>query len=188
MDLNGKTKLEWGKITQMFIRLAVVLFILFVLSLGLFVFGRWYEAPSQEEQEQHLCELFLRIDLYHSIYAYNSNNHQTPAKISDLYPKYIGTEFERKRLACPSTKDTPGKMKNVDNWSSYIVFFHLGKDLNPNSILACDKPGNHKEGVNVLFGDGRVEFVTYKELAQILLQQYGNLENQVLDFKREFDP
>lgn len=171
---------------RILLRLGSISILIVVLLIGLFIIGRWYEAPSLSEQKQSFCAYFLRVDLYNSITVFSSRNNRTPVKASELYPEYLGftRKYHFELYLCPETRDEHGDMKDIDSWFPYILFAHQGRvfygeDIDSNCILACDKPGNHKEGANVLFGDGRVEFFTYKELTQLLLQQYASLQDQV---------
>ena len=63
---------------------------------------------------------------------------------------------ETKVYSCPSTSvpQAVGILKEAN--SSYIYFGGLKEGMNPAFPLAFDKPGNHKDYVNVLFLDGHV--------------------------------
>ena len=58
---------------------------------------------------------------------------------------------------CPSTSapQALGILKEAN--SSYIYFGGLKEGMNPSLPLAFDKPGNHKDYVNILFLDGHVK-------------------------------
>ena len=75
---------------------------------------------------------------------------------------------------CPSSTDSEGSGKLAENTCSYIYL--SGTDLTqaPSRLpVVFDKPGNHRQGVNIGFADGHVE--------QIDLPRYHSPE-QVIDY------
>ena len=89
-------------------------------------------------------------------------------------------------LVCPSSQDeratgtTPetlrAQLTNPGPVVRHVSYVYLGKGMTlesagPDVVLAHDRPGNHnRHGINVLYGDGRVE-VTGRDEAERLLAE-----------------
>jgi len=82
-----------------------------------------------------------------------------PERLSELYPDHVP---DLDVFVCPSTGAKIGSPQEIDSKTSYE---YRGAGLNLRTvrepsyqvILACDKPGNHRRGKNILYADGHVE-------------------------------
>lgn len=90
------------------------------------------------------------------------NDGLIPAKMSDLFPKYINNP---KTLVCPDSRDVAGEPGAVNEWSSYACIDEA--TLNPRNVgmVIREKSGeNHSvAGGYCIFEDGRVTFRFFAE-------------------------
>lgn len=73
--------------------------------------------------------------------------------------EFICPESNDEHLITASTREAADSVLNPEH-NSYLYFGKgLKQPVDANQIIAMDKPGNHgDDGINVLFGDGRVEW------------------------------
>jgi prepilin-type processing-associated H-X9-DG protein len=96
-------------------------------------------------------------------YAQN-NQGLFPDKLSRLYPKYLSSQV----FLCPDDKSesTPdlSSPQAIDKNTSYLYFPGLKSNDRPDTVLAGDKPQNHRHGgANVLYIDGHVSWEKNKD-------------------------
>jgi prepilin-type processing-associated H-X9-DG protein len=107
------------------------------------------------------------------LYA-RDHNGKYPLKLDDLLEVDINPEV----LVCPESNDTYATGATTKAVladlakGGHCSYVYLGAGLSepcdPAMILAHEKPGHHNDpGMNVLFGDGHVEWVDGKEAAYI---------------------
>ena len=138
-------------------RLASAVVLLSLLTGCFFVHGK-------TEGRRAVCQDSLKeMGLVLKMYAEEHDN-ALPTRLSELYPNYLD---DLRTLACPSTSNA-GPFSGMDRRtmppdeidaaSDYIYISGLRWDLPGDTIVMFDKPGNHPDGRNVLFLDGRVEW------------------------------
>lgn len=70
-----------------------------------------------------------------------------------------------KIFICPSSKlipNAPDKPLDEEH-VSYRYFGGLDEKSSPSSPIACDKPENHKDRINILYADGHVDSLSLEE-------------------------
>jgi prepilin-type processing-associated H-X9-DG protein len=81
--------------------------------------------------------------------------------LTSAHSSYADNAWENKMFTCPSSRfanEHIGDNRNRD--FNYFGRGHKETELNAKTVLAVDRPGNHKgKFINVLFGDGHVEGV-----------------------------
>ncbi len=107
------------------------------------VLGRIREHDKQLTCANHLKQIGLSLQFYA-----DDHNGKLPESVQHLieYEYFKVPEL----LVCPAT-------------SSSQYEYDPNATLNPHSVVMWDNLGNHKEGRNVLFGDGHVEWLTEDE-------------------------
>ncbi len=90
-----------------------------------------------------------------------------------------------KIFACPSdgrrtakASFQPGDALTGSNLSYSYGGAGLKWQENPDTIIACDNDSNHRDGGNVLYADGRVEFLSSEKIRQLRWKQKPYPENQ----------
>lgn len=131
--------------------------------------NRARETANRVKCASNLRQIGQGIQLYA-----NENKGKYPDDFAALIKADIGLGVEV--FVCPSSSDEVVKGIPPADWvnerSSYV---YLGKGLNtsahPDIVVVHDKPENHDhDGVNVLFGDGRVEFILMTQLEDVMEQ------------------
>jgi len=112
-----------------------------------------------------------------------SNDHKGP------YPPDLGTLIKEEDMTaavfiCPDSNVTvPANLTQPDDIAAWVnknsSYVYLGAGMkqgeDPTTIVLYEKPENHHDGSNVLYGDGHVEFVQARELQrQLAKQAHGN--------------
>ena len=98
-------------------------------------------------------------------YSYNHQG-RFPKKLSELYPDYIK---DLKVLTCPASKTEISKKEEIDGKTGYEYFgANLTTNSFPERVIVADKKGNHKDGRNVLFVNGKVKWVSEEEFQKLL--------------------
>lgn len=113
----------------------------------------------QEDIHRTSCENnFKQITLYLLMWA-NEHGGTFPETLSELYPDHIDEE-SMSIFVCPSAGHKPGNPERIDEWSDYV--YNGGKrwtrEEGPLTLIAYDKPGNHRGGRNELYSDGTVKW------------------------------
>ena len=74
-----------------------------------------------------------------------------------------------KLFVCPHSGKTSGAIETVDHWTDYVLVTNLTAGSDSDLVLAYCKPENHadRDGVNVLFVDGSVTWVTTEDFSTI---------------------
>jgi len=79
-----------------------------------------------------------------------------PDTLSCIYPTYASN---LKVFTCPNTNNKISCAEEIDKNKSYIYVNGLTKDGDPDTLVAYDKPENHKgKDRNELFLDGHVKW------------------------------
>ncbi|MFQ6097157.1 MAG: type II secretion system protein [Armatimonadota bacterium] len=121
--------------------------------------------PSLWRSKEAVCQRNLQqIGLALSMYAAEFGGRYPPADddLSPLYPRYLRqTDVFR----CPMVPSATRAMGSGGLAANYQYQGGLSTDADPNRGLASDDRIRHRGGVNVLFADLRVEFVSARHLA-----------------------
>jgi prepilin-type processing-associated H-X9-DG protein len=145
----------------------------------------WNETPYKSICQNNLKNIHVGMCVYYS--AFGSNHDYPPhvgtkfllclAGLCDDKRQHPHAYFNKAPLAgigndfnCLLSKEEgvfasylgPKKHTPNDNPSA------LAKDLPPDTPIAADKKGNHKDGGNVLFFDGSVKFLPDEEYEKAL--------------------
>lgn len=135
---------------------------------------------ARETANRVKCAANLKVIGLALLMSANENRGQFPAKLSDLI-KTQDITFQP--FVCPSgiTEIPPvvvaGGKDAIAAWvetNSDYVYMGTGKAarMGPDEILVYEKPGHHgSDGINILFGDGHVDFVSMNRAAQMIEQQ-----------------
>ncbi len=142
-------------------------------------------ARARAATQQTFCSANLR-SLYQAMFIHASNNAQKyPDDISVLVK--AGT-VRMESLICPASPvnqpfpdkaDTAAVKTFLEKHGAY-VYLGTGKttSVERDYILAYEKLDNHKfEGVNMLFADGSVQFVSVQKAAEMLKKQGVKVED-----------
>jgi prepilin-type processing-associated H-X9-DG protein len=114
----------------------------------------------KEESSKAVCLANLQM-IGKACQAYAAeHNGAFPERLSQLYEAGLVPSLDG--FVCPSTGAKIGSPQEIDSKTSYE---YRGAGLNLRTvrepsyqvILACDKPGNHRRGKNILYADGHVE-------------------------------
>jgi prepilin-type processing-associated H-X9-DG protein len=95
----------------------------------------------------------------------NENKGRFPDDITELLKQEIPPEAfgnPRREGVTPPPGASPGQLAQWVRTSSEYVYTGKGKNwrMGPSEVLAYEKPDGLNDGINILFGDGHVEFVT----------------------------
>lgn len=121
-----------------------------------------------EPAHRAVCRSNLKqIGLALSIYAKDFENH-LPRRLEELYPNYIN---DQALFECPSAPDP----------QSYVYVPGLVADGDASRIVAFDRKGNHEDGRNVLFADGKVRWMSENGFSITLGQQPNAKQVRALD-------
>ncbi|MGB2754330.1 MAG: DUF4190 domain-containing protein [Phycisphaerae bacterium] len=116
------------------------------------------EKGSTAECKANLRVIGAACDAYAA-----EHNGRYPERLSELYPRYLP---DLNVFVCPATRDpaTGDKIASPDEIDAKTSYEYHGAGLDVRTlrepwtqvILACDKPGRHRSGKNVLYADGHV--------------------------------
>ena len=135
---------------------------------------------AREQANRVKCAADMRM-LGQAMQMYaNSNHDQFPDTLQSLVkfdPSLSGSVF-----VCPSSDKTPSTATSPPALASdlasgqHLSYVYVGKGLNESAastvVLLYEPLENHqREGMNVLFGDGHVEFLNRSEAQTILSQR-----------------
>lgn len=144
--------------------------------------GRSREAANRVKCASNIRQIGQGIALYGA-----ENRGKYPADLGEiLRTQDLGIEV----FTCPSSNvDVPGHLRNAPadqqaawvNANSSFVYVGAGRNMrdagNVDAVILYEHDHNHAhEGMNILFGDGRVRFVGMAE-AQQLIQKAGQPKN-----------
>jgi prepilin-type processing-associated H-X9-DG protein len=130
------------------------------LAVLLVLFFTLVVPAIKEESSKADCMANLKmIGAACNAYAAEHNG-AFPERLSQLYEAGLVPSLDG--FVCPSTGAKIGSPQEIDSKTSYE---YRGAGLNLRTvrepsyqvILACDKPGNHRRGKNILYADGHVE-------------------------------
>jgi prepilin-type processing-associated H-X9-DG protein len=119
------------------------------------------------------------------LYA-NDNKGQYPPDLATLYKS---EDIQISAFICPSGDTTiPPDIRNAprDKQASWITdhtdYIYLGKAMNntaaPDTVVCYEKDQDHKDGMNLLFGDGHVEYLRLPE-AKKMIEKSGAAQGGV---------
>ncbi len=118
------------------------------------IFPRGRAMPHARPRS-HCRSNLKQIGLACHMYAAD-NNGEFPDKLSRLYPSYLSVLHI---FSCPLAPDSPRLGECIDEESTYLYAPGLSLSSHPHALLACDKPGNHRDGSAAeLCVDGHVEW------------------------------
>ncbi|MCX5648921.1 MAG: DUF4190 domain-containing protein [Planctomycetota bacterium] len=129
-----------------------------VMTVLLVLFFTLGVPAIKEESSKTVCLANLKmIGTACNVYAAEHNG-RYPERLSELYPDLPFLDV----FVCQATGDKILSPDEIDAKTSYEYY---GAALNASTaaaplgqaILACDKPGNHRGGKNILYADGHVE-------------------------------
>jgi len=114
---------------------------------------------GQETSNRNACTINLRqLGLALKHYAHNHQG-QFPERDNVAGLNVLLKEkalTDRHVIQCPAHPQPVGKNELREADSGYLYLGGFGEGANRNLPLLCDKPGNHRKALNVLFVDGRV--------------------------------
>jgi prepilin-type processing-associated H-X9-DG protein len=154
------------------IGLAVMAAVLVVIAVMLPHMNRTYV-----EDPRVRCESSLRM-IGQAILLYTNDS-------KGVYPNTFGDllltqDITSDVFVCLSSNDTPATGPTTQaviatmNTPGYCSYIYLGKGLTvpvtANTVVVYEPMANHGDGMNVLFGDGHVEFIYSADAAKILDQ------------------
>ena len=156
--------------------------LLVALALGaLIASGRIFgEDHHNHTRRQTRCASNLKqIGLGMLLYA-NANGGRYPQTVDQLI-RFHGADMEAQLFCCPASSDTPAAGPTTQAVAAdlltggHLSYVYLGNGFGPDApvdaVLAYEPPGRHGGGgINVLFGDGHVEFVLENEAAFLVAQ------------------
>jgi prepilin-type processing-associated H-X9-DG protein len=92
----------------------------------------------------------------------------TIARETDLNPVvYVCPLTDAKQPPGPTSRAVADQLTDGHHLSHVYAARGLKSDVSENTVLAFEPLANHGDGMNVLFGDGRVEFVQPAEGARL---------------------
>ena len=116
--------------------------------------------PARLHARDEACEVACASNL-HTIgsgcmqYA-ETHDGRLPDRLSQLYRQ--GFIMDLEVFVCPATGRESPSPDLIDEWTDYEYVAGLATSDDVQSIVACDKDGNHRGGRNVLYLDGHVEW------------------------------
>ena len=142
---------------------------LLVLMLAPFSFSSHHHGESQRV---HCAANLKQIGLAMIMYA-NSHQDQFPASLQEVFSE---SEMDAVTFVCPTSADTPAQGPTTQATAAalgqpgHCSYIYLGKGLtapqasnDSHIVLAYEPLSTHRgplgSGMNVLFGDGQVEFI-----------------------------
>ena len=131
------------------------------------------EKARQTESRSNMRQIGLGMSMYCTDF-----DELYPEKIEDLYDEYISAA---QIFVNPSDKNPMTIGKGLK--CSYVYVGRLSKSTEAMVIVLYDKRGNHKDGRNVLFYDGGVEWVP-EQLFRQQLQESFDLVKQDRGWKQ----
>ena len=170
-----------------------------VLTVFGWIFGMllMYPWPSDDGhaiiRQQTTCASNLRqIGQAMLLYA-NDHGGRYPDRLEELL---FSVAIESSCFVCPGSDDAPATGPTTRAISDAIAnggrvsYIYLGKDHNANTVtvnmvMAYEGRGNHTSriaGINVLFGDGHVEFVNEVQASRLIAKLRGG-ENPPMNWR-----
>jgi hypothetical protein len=149
------------------------------------------EPANRASCANNLKQMYSAMNIYHSNFG-NSvyyMPHQGQAFFTCLlgHPESHSNTYEqnapfndagfRRIFCCPSSGDNPAKVKACGNMPDYLgpkkhtpagTLSALDDSVPANTPIAADKKGNHRDGGNVLFFDGTMQFLRGVEYEKAL--------------------
>lgn len=125
-----------------------------VLAMMLGVLAVWSQAglqPRRSKCVENLSTLAKAL----SMYAMDHGD-EYPASFCSL-TNYVD---DPRCFVCPKTGTKVGAIEAVDQWADYILVTNVTAWSPSSQVLVYCKPGNHHEGINVLFGDAYVTWIS----------------------------
>ena len=120
-----------------------------------------------------LCRINLKTLGQAAMLYATDHQGRYPAGVAELLEEEIKTSD----FVCPSTKDTPATQPTAADVTAggHLSYVYVGGGFTapvpPGAIIAYEPLCNHQmRGMNVLFGDGRVEWVEAKEARNMLAE------------------
>jgi prepilin-type processing-associated H-X9-DG protein len=134
--------------------------------------GRARETANRVKCAANMRQIGLAILLYS-----NENRGAYPPRLEDLL---LTQDITSQAFVCPSTPDTPAPGTSPQTFAQnlstggHLSYVYVGADMtnttaSPATIVLYEAMTNHaNDGMNVLYGDGHVEFQTAAEAQRIL--------------------
>jgi prepilin-type processing-associated H-X9-DG protein len=146
--------------------IAGMVFSCFQMSVLLPSLNRARETANRVKCASNMRQIGQAILLYA-----NENHGQYPPDL----PTLLKTEpITSNVFVCPSSSDTNANGPGDLMAGGHLSYVYVGKDMTnlavgPSTVLLYENPGAHGgDGMNVLFGDGHVEFFGKAVTAQII--------------------
>ena len=118
-------------------------------------------SKAQGNAQETICAVNLR-GIGQAMYIHAQDDGRFPSSFQVLLDE---NNITPKQLICPSTSHVPGDP--VD--SCYVIVPGQTTYSDPHNVLVYERPENHGgKGVNVLYQDGHVEFITVEKLNEQL--------------------
>ncbi|MCK5804435.1 MAG: DUF4190 domain-containing protein [Lentisphaeria bacterium] len=161
--LSGEGAAIGGLVTGYISTFLTAIAMIFILA------GMLFSPLSQarEKARQINCSGNLKsIGLALRMYSQDYDEHFPPALNTLKKHDYLTAG---KVYICPSTTDTPAQAgQDLTPDTVSYQYFGAGTGLTESNqdaqtIIACDKPGNHRRCINVLFADGHVKSYVVKD-------------------------
>ncbi len=136
---------------------------------------------SRDVAKLRACEKNIK-QLQPALSAYLMEHGKYPAKLSDLYPRYIG---KLDVFVCPAKKRTIYAKEDIDSKSGYVLLMPSKSPLSDEDYdqpLLCDRRANHLDKFDKLWG-GNILF-NYKGCGYC---QWMPDKRAISDWKDRFD-
>lgn len=163
---HGQRVRSAGRSGFTLLELTIVMFIVSVLAAILFpVFAKAREKGRSAQCLSNLQQIWLGL----RIYAADNGGFYAPRdnQLDALYPRYLP---HADVFLCPSA---PEEVESLDVNRDYQYKGGLSTDTRPQLALASDDTVRHSEGVNFLFTDGHVKWLS-GEMAEALIDQLSD--------------
>jgi len=118
-------------------------------------------SRARELSKRTVCSANIK-GIGTALQTYASANQGAFPESEDDWVARLGVNVSNMQLVCPSTADVPGMVSY-----HYVPGYTTGSD--PNQIIVYEDPSNHmNEGGNVMYLDGRVQFVKTPQLQPMI--------------------
>ncbi|MGC4031755.1 MAG: hypothetical protein QM754_08490 [Tepidisphaeraceae bacterium] len=124
------------------------------------------ENSRRNRYAQARCAVNLRR-IGNAIASYFQAGGERPRSFDELARLTVVTDLSPDEFVCPATEDERLPSTNPSEWGGRLTDHHFSYVVCPDPIpgpagqrvILYDRPHNHKDGLNVLYDDGQVEWL-----------------------------